>query len=85
MWDEFTTHLAAGLSAAVWLLNPDRIVIGGGVARAGKVLFDPLQAKLRAQLAESFRTGLKVVPAKFGNDAGMIGSAAVALELAARA
>lgn len=85
VWDEFTTHLAAGLSAAVWLLNPDRIVIGGGVARAGKVLFDPLQAKLRAQLAESFRKGLKVVPAKFGNDAGMIGSAAVALELAARA
>ena len=85
VWDEFTAHLAAGLSAAVWLLNPDRIVIGGGVARAGKILFDPLQAKLRAQLAESFRKGLKVVPAKFGNDAGMIGSAAVALELAARA
>lgn len=84
VWDEFTTHLAAGLCACSWLLNPDRIVIGGGVARAGKVLFDPLKAKVHAQLAGSFRSGLKIVPAKFGNDAGIIGSAAVALGLATR-
>jgi glucokinase len=84
VWDEFTTQLTAGLSAAVWLLNPDRIVIGGGVARAGKVLFDPLKRKLQSQLAESFRRGLKIVPANFGNDAGIIGAAAVALELAGR-
>lgn len=84
VWDEFTTHLAAGLCASIWLLNPDRIVIGGGVARAGKVLFDPLKRKMQAQLAESFRKGLKIVPAKFGNDAGMIGAAAVALELAGK-
>ena len=84
VWDEFTTHLAAGLCSVVWLLNPDRIVIGGGIARAGKLLIDPLKAKLRAQLAESFRSKLKVVPAKFGNDAGIIGSAAVALDLARR-
>ena len=82
VWDEFTTHLAAGLCSVVWLLNPDRIVIGGGVARAGKLLFDPLKTKMKAQLAEPFRSKLKVVPARFGNDSGIIGSAAVALDLA---
>ena len=79
VWDEFTSQLAAGLSACVWLLNPDRIVIGGGVARAGAVVFGPLRAKMAAQLAEPFRKGLKIVPARFSNDAGIIGAAAVAL------
>lgn len=82
VWDEFTSQLSTGLVNAVWLLNPDRIVIGGGIAKAGKVIFDPLWKKMKAQLAASFIKDLKVVPAHFGNDAGIIGSAAVAMEAA---
>lgn len=82
VWDEFTTWLAAGLCSCVWLLNPDRIVIGGGIAKAGNVVFGPLKKKMFAQLAPPFRSTLRIVPAKFGNDAGVIGSAAVALDLA---
>ena len=84
VWDIFTTQLAAGLCSCVWLLNPDRIVIGGGIAKAGNIVFAPLKAKMSAQLAKSFRSNLKIVAAKFGNDAGIIGSAAVALDLATR-
>ena len=80
VWDEFTSQLATGLVNTVWLLNPDRIVIGGGIAKAGKLIFDPLWKKMKAQLAPSFTKNLKVVPAHFGNDAGIIGSAAVAVE-----
>ena len=80
VWDEFTSQLATGLVNAVWLLNPDRIVIGGGIAKAGKLIFDPLWKKMKKQLADSFIRQLKVVPAHFGNDAGIIGSAAVAME-----
>jgi glucokinase len=82
VWDEFTSQLSTGLVNAVWLLNPDRIVIGGGIAKAGKLIFDPLWKKMKAQLADSFIKGLKVVPAHFGNDAGIIGTAAVAMEAA---
>ena len=82
VWDEFTSQLSTGLANTVWLLNPDRIVIGGGIAKAGKLIFDPLKRKLKAQLAASFTKGLTVVPAHFGNDAGIIGSAAVAMEAA---
>ncbi len=82
VWEEFTTQLAAGLANVVWLLNPDRIVIGGGIAKAGKLIIDPLKRKLKAQLAGSFTKDLKVVPAHFGNDAGIIGAAAVAMEAA---
>lgn len=80
VWDEFTSQLSTGLVNAVWLLNPDRIVIGGGIAKAGKLIFDPLWKKMKSQLADSFSKNLKVVPAHFGNDAGIIGSAAVAME-----
>ena len=80
VWDEFTTQLACSLANCCWLLNPDRIVIGGGISKAGDLLFGPLEKKLHAQLHETFKASLKVVPAKFGNEAGIIGSAAVALE-----
>ena len=82
VWDEFSSQLSTGLVNAVWLLNPDRIVIGGGIAKAGKLIFDPLWKKMKQQLASSFTKNLKVVPAHFGNDAGIIGSAAVAMEAA---
>ncbi len=80
VWDEFTTQLASSLANCCWLLNPDTIVIGGGIARAGMVLFDPLRRKISAQLHETFSRNLKILPAKFGNEAGIIGSAAVASE-----
>lgn len=83
VWDEFTTQLATGLSSVVWLLNPDRIVIGGGVSKAGSLIFTPLKKKMQAQLAKSFTKKLKIVPAYFGNEAGIIGSAALALQAAA--
>jgi glucokinase len=84
IWDLFTTQLAAGLCNCVWLLNPDRIVIGGGIAKAGKLLIEALKTKMHAQLALPFRQKLKIVPAKFGNDAGIIGNAAVAMDLVSR-
>ncbi len=80
VWDEFTTQLASSLANCCWLVNPDTIVIGGGIARAGALLFEPLERKLRAQLHHIFRMNLKIVPAHFGNEAGIIGSAAVARE-----
>jgi glucokinase len=80
VWDEFTTQLACALSNCVWLLNPDMIVIGGGVAKAGSLIMTPLKRKMAAQLAKPFKEHLKIVPAQFGNEAGIIGSAAVALE-----
>jgi glucokinase len=80
VWDEFTTHLACALSNCVWLINPDKIVIGGGIAKAGPVLFSPLRQKMKNQLAGPFKKNLDIVSARFGNDAGIIGSAAVAVE-----
>jgi glucokinase len=66
----------------VWLLNPDRIVIGGGVAKAGPLLFEPIKRAIRERTAAVYHERLAVVPAELGNDAGIIGSATLALEAA---
>ena len=84
IWDEFAQQLACALMNCCWLLNPQAIVVGGGVAKAGEVLFDPLNAHLRAQLSPTFGEHLQLLPARFGNEAGMMGAAALAWEKAAQ-
>ncbi|MEM9018646.1 MAG: ROK family protein, partial [Verrucomicrobiota bacterium] len=80
-WTEVANYLAATLMSVVYLLNPNAIVIGGGVAHAGELLFDPLKRRLRETLTEECFDHLSVVPARFGNTAGIIGSSALAADL----
>ena len=82
IWDDVATYLGSCLMSCIFLLNPDAIVIGGGVAHAGDVLFDPLTAKLRKSLTTECFDTLEIKHAKFGNTAGIIGSSAMAGELA---
>ena len=70
-------HLAIGISNIIHLFNPRAIVIGGGVARAGDVLFAPLRERVRACLMPSFAETFELLPAKLGEDAGVIGAAAL--------
>lgn len=77
----YVVNLAAGLKVAVMLLNPARIVIGGGIAKAGEALFAPLRAELRRQVTGWSGARLDVVPARLGDDSVLWG----ALELASGA
>lgn len=80
-WDEFAEKLATALATTCWLLNPEVIVIGGGVANAGPILFDPLRKHINAQLSGPFKDHLQIKKAMFSNDAGILGCAALALTL----
>ena len=80
VWNDVALYLGTALAGAVYLLNPDAIVIGGGVAHAGDVLFDPLKKQLQSTLSKEFWTDLEVKPAELGNDAGIIGSSALAAD-----
>ncbi|HEX4084810.1 MAG TPA: ROK family protein [Chthoniobacteraceae bacterium] len=80
LWAQFGLELGVGLTNVVWLLNPDIIVIGGGVAQAGDLLFDPILRTIRNRTNSTFHECLRVVPAALGNDAGIIGSATIALD-----
>jgi glucokinase len=79
-WEEAGRMLATAAMNCCWLLNPEALVIGGGVARAGELLFKPLKDHLFSQLSGPFKDHLMVLPAAFGHEAGTIGAAALALE-----
>ncbi|MFH8611664.1 ROK family protein [Streptomyces sp. NPDC018029] len=72
--------LAAGIAATATLVEIDIAVIGGGVAKAGDVLFTPLRRALRDYATLSFVRRLTVAPALTGTDAGLVGAAAAALD-----
>jgi len=83
VWEEVGFNIGITLCDIVWLLNPDRIVIGGGVGKAGEYVFGPIRRVIEERTMKIFHQDLTIVPAKLGNDAGMIGSAALALDKAA--
>ncbi|HZF87043.1 ROK family protein [Streptomyces sp.] len=71
--------LAAGIAATATLVEIDIAVIGGGVGKAGEVLFAPLRTALADYATLSFVRHLAVAPAQMGTDAGLVGAAAAAL------
>jgi glucokinase len=72
--DRYVVDLALGLKAAIMLLNPARIVIGGGISKAGDRLFVPLRAELRRQITGWSRARIDVEPAALGDDSVLYGA-----------
>ncbi len=67
-------YLGIGLASVVNLLNPEKIVVGGGVADAGDLLLEPLRKTLKDRAMPIQGAAVEVVPAQLGNTAGIIGS-----------
>lgn len=80
IWGEIADWLGTALSSIAWLLNPDVFVIGGGVAQAGDLIFSPLRQKVQSMLSTVVWERLQIVPARFNNEAGIIGNAALAAD-----
>jgi glucokinase len=80
VWRSVGLKIGVGLTNVIWLVNPDRIVIGGGVANAGERLFRYIRQTIQSRCEKTFWKNLDIVPATLGNDAGIIGAASLALE-----
>lgn len=80
LWQEVATHLGIGLVGVVNFLSPDCIVIGGGVANAGKVLFDTIKKVIAERAMPVQAKHVKILKAKLGEDAGLIGAAVLVKE-----
>ena len=80
LWEDIGFEIGIMLTSIAWLLNPDRIVIGGGVAKAGPLVFEPIKRTIRERTSGIYHEHLEIVPAELGNDGGIIGSAALAVD-----
>jgi len=74
----YVVDLALGLKSAIMLLNPSRIVIGGGISKAGEGLFVPLRQELGRQITSWSAARIDVVPAALGDDSVLYGALALA-------
>ena len=74
----YVVDLALGLKACIMLLNPARIVIGGGIGKAGDPLFEPLRAELRRHITNWSGARIDVAPAQLGDDSVLYGALALA-------
>jgi glucokinase len=72
--DRYVVDLALGLKAAIMLLNPARIVIGGGIAKAGDRLFIPLRRELMMQITAWSAARIDVVPTTLGDNNVLYGA-----------
>jgi glucokinase len=78
-------RLGEGIAGLVNVVDPDVVVVGGGGAGAGELLLEPARAAYRDEVeAYEERPDVPIVPAQLGSEAGPIGAAALALELAER-
>ena len=79
---EYTGLVAVGLAGLANILDPDRVVVSGGLVELGATLFAPLRAAFARHIEGSeYRPAIEIVPAQLGEHAGMIGAAALAREL----
>lgn len=70
-------YLGIGLASVVNILDISRIIIGGGVAGFGKVLFDAVENSIRERTLKSLRSRVKIYPAKLRNEAGILGASSL--------
>ena len=75
IFDYVADCLATAFASVTYLIQPQAIIVGGGVAQAGKILFEPLKKHLDERLSPYFAERIVVMTAELGNDAGMIGAA----------
>lgn len=71
-------HLGTGIAGLVNLLNPEVVVVGGGVIAAGDLLLDPAREVVAARALVPSRDVVRIVPARFGAESGMLGAALLA-------
>ncbi len=79
VWQEAVDALADGLVTGLTLLDPQTLIIGGGLAEAGDTLFVPLREAVAARV--TFQRLPSIVPAALGDAAGCLGAGLLAWDL----
>ena len=78
--DEASHYVAQALGSILNLLDLEACLVGGGVSEAGELLLEPVRQRLPDYCWPDIAQGVQIIPAELGNDAGIQGAAAQALE-----
>jgi glucokinase len=74
------SRLGVAIASLVNIFNPEVVVVGGGVIAAGELLLAPARAEMERRALPPSRDLVRIVPARFGVEAGMVGAAALAFD-----
>jgi glucokinase len=80
VWDETIAALACGLTSIVNVFEPELVVVGGGVSRAGEQLLGPVRGWVRERAIEPAGKSVDIVESALGEQVGVVGAAAVVYE-----
>ena len=72
--------LGAGLASALNLLDTPLVIVGGGMSKAERFLLEPARRSLERRVLKSLAGAVELRPARFSNDAGIIGAALLAMD-----
>lgn len=74
---EFGRNLGIGISAVADVLNPQRVLIGGGISKGWDFFQQSMKAEVALRTFPTIRKGLEILPAQLGDHAGIMGAAAL--------
>lgn len=75
---ETAAYLGSGIASAINMLDPERVVIGGGMAEAGSAFLGQVTQETAARVHAGVAPYVSIVPAELGNSAGWIGAGLLA-------
>jgi glucokinase-like ROK family protein len=74
VFDRSAEYLGIGIANLINIFNPEGIVIGGGVAQAGDILFDKIRKTVNARSLKKISKDVQIIPATFGLKASVMGA-----------
>jgi glucokinase len=72
-------YIGLGLVNLIHILEPSRILIGGGVSKMGDILLDPVRKTVNEQIMSPVYEGIEILPASLGEDVGLLGAVSLVL------
>ncbi|MFZ3106191.1 MAG: ROK family protein [Candidatus Hydromicrobium sp.] len=78
--EETGRYLGIGITNIVNIINPEMVILGGGMANAGNLIFEPVRKYVREHSFTASMEGVKIVPAALGVNAGAMGAVAFVLK-----
>lgn len=79
IYNETGRYLGRGLSILANSLNPERIIIGGGISLAGELLLNPVKKEFNENTMDVLRNNIEIYLSPLGQDAGVMGAIAMVL------